>query len=49
MSEDFVGKVARMGSALLSGTSRPKVALKVVNNYRMAWYFWLNKSSTSFD
>ena len=33
MSEDFVGKIARMGSGLLRGTARPKVALKIIKSY----------------
>ena len=48
MSEDFVGKVAKMGSALLRGTARHKVAYKVIKCYRMAWYFWINKSNPFF-
>ena len=46
MSEDFVGKVARMGSGLLKGTARAKVALKIIKSYRMARFFWMNKANT---
>ena len=46
MSEDFVGKVARLGQALLKGTARHKVSLKVIKSYRMAWYFWMKRNSS---
>ena len=49
MSEDFVGKIARMGSGLLRGTARPKVALKIIKSYRMSWHFWMDKNNPSFD
>ena len=49
MSEDFVGKISKMGSALLTGTSRQKVALKIIKSYRMAWYFWMSKSNPFFN
>ena len=49
MSEDFVGKVCRMGLSMLAGTAREKVALKIILNYRMAWFFWLKHTTASFD
>jgi hypothetical protein len=46
MSEDFVGKVARLGKGVLrGGTARSKVPLKLIKSYRMAWFFWMRRSS----
>ena len=49
MSEDFVGKIAKMGSGLLKGTSRQKVSRKIVKSYRMAWYFYMSKQVPFFN
>jgi hypothetical protein len=44
MSEDFVGKIARLGAGLLKATARFNVPLKLTKSYRMAWFFWLRKT-----
>ena len=45
MSEDFVGKVSKMGAGLVKGTQRHNVPLKIIKSYRMAWFFWLRSFS----
>ena len=41
LSEDYVGKIAKMASKLLDGTDRQKLAFKLLSHYRFAWHFMM--------
>ena len=43
MSEDFVGKVSKLGHSLLKGTKVWNVPRKLAEKYRFAMHFWLKR------